>query len=156
MISGGLSRLNGQILLANLLPRDRAAVATSDSPCSWAFNDGICEAQFSALGGSPTVIHEPELSTAHENSGAISRRVSGGFVRLVRRTKKPLSKWLIMLVTGAPRGTTLTPVGRKADCTHIAVGASVLLAHQLSESPRQPGKGTSEETSHQAPRPSSG
>jgi hypothetical protein len=41
--------------LANLLPRDRATVATSDSPCSWAFNDGICEAQFSALGGSPTV-----------------------------------------------------------------------------------------------------
>src|SRR5262249_33040211 len=46
---------NGRILLANLLPRDRATVATSDSPCSWAFNDGICEAQFSALGGSPTV-----------------------------------------------------------------------------------------------------
>src|SRR5215468_7293263 len=43
------------VLLANLLQRDRAAVATSDAPCSWAFNDGICEAQFSALGGSPTV-----------------------------------------------------------------------------------------------------
>jgi hypothetical protein len=50
-----LMPVNGRILLANLLLRDRATVATSDSPCSWAFNDGICEAQFSALGGSPTV-----------------------------------------------------------------------------------------------------
>src|SRR5688500_11812189 len=46
---------NGGILLANLFPHYRAAVATLDSPCSWAFNDGICEAQFSALPSSPTV-----------------------------------------------------------------------------------------------------
>src|SRR5215468_2721263 len=35
--------------------RDRAAVATWDSSCSWDFNNGIYEAQFSALWGSPTV-----------------------------------------------------------------------------------------------------
>src|SRR5262245_54791937 len=72
-----------RILLANLFPRDRAAVATLDSPCSWAFNDGICEAQFSALGDSPTVTHEPGLSTAHENSGAISSRVSLPCVEII-------------------------------------------------------------------------
>jgi hypothetical protein len=32
------------ILLANLFQRNTAAVAASDSPCSLAFNDGICEA----------------------------------------------------------------------------------------------------------------
>jgi hypothetical protein len=32
--------------------------------------------------GSPTVIHEPELSTAYENRGAIFRRVSLPFLRL--------------------------------------------------------------------------
>jgi hypothetical protein len=53
--------------------------------------------------------------------------------------KKPLPEWFIRFVTRAPWGTTLAPVGSKADCTHIAVGASVLLAHQLSESPRPPG-----------------
>jgi hypothetical protein len=34
-------------------------------------------------GGWPTVTHEPGLSTAYENSGAIFRRVSGDFVRQV-------------------------------------------------------------------------
>src|SRR6516165_3068140 len=53
-------------------------------------------------------------------------------VRLVLRAKKPLPKWLIRFVAVAPRGTTLATVDRKADWTHIAVGASVLLAHQLS------------------------
>jgi hypothetical protein len=44
-----------RILLANLSPRDTAAIAALDSPDSCAFNNGICEAQFSALGGSPTL-----------------------------------------------------------------------------------------------------
>ena len=39
-----------ELLLANLLPRHTAAIVVLDSPGSWAFNDGICEAQFSALG----------------------------------------------------------------------------------------------------------
>jgi len=46
----------------------------------------------------------------------------GGFVRLEGRAKKLLPKWLIRFVTGAPRGTTLATMGRKVDCTHIAVG----------------------------------
>src|SRR4029450_4854321 len=41
---------NGRILLANLFLCDRAAVATLDSPCSWAFNDGICEAHLRHFG----------------------------------------------------------------------------------------------------------
>ena len=43
------------ILLANLFPPDTAAIAALDFPGSCTFNNGICEAQFSALGGSPTV-----------------------------------------------------------------------------------------------------
>ena len=38
--------LNEGILLANLLPRDTAAIAALDSPGSCAFHNGICEAQF--------------------------------------------------------------------------------------------------------------
>jgi hypothetical protein len=37
------------------LPRDTATMAALDSPGSCPFNNGICEAQCSALGGSPTV-----------------------------------------------------------------------------------------------------
>jgi hypothetical protein len=44
-----------EVLLANLFPRDTAAMAALDSPGSCIFNNGIGEAQFSALGGSPTV-----------------------------------------------------------------------------------------------------
>ena len=39
----------------NLFPRDTAAIAALDSPGSCTFNNGICEAQFSALEGLPTV-----------------------------------------------------------------------------------------------------
>jgi hypothetical protein len=72
------------ILLANLFPRATAAMAALDFPGSWIFDNGIGEAQFTALGGSPTVTHEPGLSTAYENRGAIFRRVSEGFLRQVR------------------------------------------------------------------------
>jgi integrase family protein with SAM-like domain len=44
-----------RILLANLFPRDIAAIAALDAPGSCTFSNGICEAQFAALGGSPTV-----------------------------------------------------------------------------------------------------
>src|SRR5262249_33887456 len=33
------------------LPCDTAAFSTLDFPCAWAFKDGICEAQFSAIWG---------------------------------------------------------------------------------------------------------
>jgi hypothetical protein len=42
-------RFNGRILLVNLLLCDTTAVSAADCPCSYAFNDGICEAHFSAL-----------------------------------------------------------------------------------------------------------
>jgi hypothetical protein len=41
--------LNGWILLVILFPCHTDAVTVSDSPCSWACNDGNCEAKFSAL-----------------------------------------------------------------------------------------------------------
>jgi hypothetical protein len=44
-------RMSCKNFLANLFPRDMTMIAASDSPSSWAFNDGICEAQCSALGG---------------------------------------------------------------------------------------------------------
>jgi len=50
-----MSQKTPRILLANLFPRGRAAVAPLDSPWSWAFNEGICEAPFAAFWGSPTV-----------------------------------------------------------------------------------------------------
>jgi len=38
-------------LVINLFLRNTVAGAASDSPCSWAFHNGICEAQFVALRG---------------------------------------------------------------------------------------------------------
>jgi hypothetical protein len=43
------------------------------------FNNGICEAQLSALGGSSTVPHEPRLSTPYENSQSIFSRIAHEF-----------------------------------------------------------------------------
>lgn len=39
------------ILLVILFPRDTTAVTALDARDFWAFNEGMCEAQFSALGG---------------------------------------------------------------------------------------------------------
>src|SRR5262249_44646064 len=50
-------------------------------PSVFAFKEGMWDTPISALGGSPTVTHDPRLSTAYENSPAIFSRVSGGFVR---------------------------------------------------------------------------
>jgi hypothetical protein len=47
----------------------------------FAFQEGMLSTPISVLGGWPTVIHEPGLSTAYENRGAIFRRVFEGFLR---------------------------------------------------------------------------
>jgi hypothetical protein len=65
-----------RILLANLSSRDTAVRATLVSACLWPFKNGTCAAPFLVLRGSPTVTHEPGLSTAYENSEAIFSRVS--------------------------------------------------------------------------------
>jgi hypothetical protein len=44
----------------------------------FAFKEGMWDTQIAALLSSPTVIHEPGLSTADENSPAIFKRVSPG------------------------------------------------------------------------------
>jgi hypothetical protein len=46
----------------------------------------------SVLGGWPTVTHEPGLSTAYENRGAIFKRVSGRFSR---------PQWSLYIANGA-------------------------------------------------------
>jgi hypothetical protein len=48
-------RNNGRILLANLFPRGTAMIAALNSPGFCTFKNGICEVQFLAQGGSPTV-----------------------------------------------------------------------------------------------------
>src|SRR5438552_5928302 len=105
--------LHRRVHYINLLPSSRSTLSRESFISFLAFKEGMLSTPISVLGGWPTV--------------------SGGFVRLGRRAKKPLPKWRIRFVTGAPRGTTLATVGSKADCPHIPVGASVLLAHQLSE-----------------------
>src|SRR5205085_7736709 len=45
----------GGILLANLLHSSRSTFSCASFPSLFAFQEGICEAQISALGGSPTV-----------------------------------------------------------------------------------------------------
>jgi hypothetical protein len=65
--------------LANLLQRSRSTFSWGSFVSFFAFKDGILDTQISALGGWPTVPHDPGLSTAHENRGAIFKRVSGRF-----------------------------------------------------------------------------
>jgi hypothetical protein len=77
--AGRKGRKNGPRSQPILLPCDTAVIAALDSPGTCTFNNDIREEQFSALGGSPTVTHEPGLSTAYENNRAIFSRVSGGF-----------------------------------------------------------------------------
>ena len=91
------SRKNGGILLVNPLQRSKSTFSWGSFLSFFAFKDGISDTQISALGGWPTVMHEPGLSTAYGNSGAISSRVSGGFLRQRARLKKPpdtpVSRW---------------------------------------------------------------
>src|SRR5262249_50173723 len=78
------------VLLANLLQGSRSTLSCTRFPSVFAFQEGVWTTQISALLGSPTVPHEPGLSTAYRNGGAISSRVSGGFVRQVYRTKRSI------------------------------------------------------------------
>src|SRR5215831_21350474 len=72
---------NVRILLANLLQGSRSTFSCVNFPGVSAFQEGMWDTHMSALPGSPTVPHDPGLSTAYENRGAIFRRVSGGFLR---------------------------------------------------------------------------
>jgi hypothetical protein len=72
----------GGILLANLFQGSRSTLSCIKFPSVFAFQAGMWGTLISALLNSPTVIHEPGLSTADEISSAIFRRVSGGFSRL--------------------------------------------------------------------------
>ena len=56
---------NGRILLANLLQGSGSTFACVCFPSFFAFQDGMWDTQFSALLSSPTVTHEPGLSTAY-------------------------------------------------------------------------------------------
>src|SRR5437868_12894747 len=67
------------ILLANLLQSSSSTFSYVSFPSFFAFKEGMWVTQNSALLNSPTVTHEPGLSTAYENREAIFRRVSGWF-----------------------------------------------------------------------------
>jgi hypothetical protein len=66
---------NPGILLVILFPRDTATVTALDSSDFWVFKAGMWGTPISALLNSPTVPHEPGLSTAYEISGAIFSRI---------------------------------------------------------------------------------
>jgi hypothetical protein len=51
-----------------------------NGPGFFAFKEGMWDTHISVLWGSPTVTHEPGLSTAYENREAIFRRVSGRYL----------------------------------------------------------------------------
>jgi hypothetical protein len=67
------------ILLAHLLQGSRSTFACVRFPSFFAFQDGMWDTQFSALLSSPTVTHEPGLSTASEISSAIFRGIAHEF-----------------------------------------------------------------------------
>ena len=68
--------INPRILLANLLQSSRSTFSWESFPSFFAFQEGMWDTQISAFLSSPTVTHEPGLSTAYKNRGAIFRRVS--------------------------------------------------------------------------------
>jgi hypothetical protein len=57
--------------------RSRSTLSWGSFPSFFAFTEGVWDTQISALLRSPTVTHEPGLSTVYENHEAIFRRVSG-------------------------------------------------------------------------------
>jgi hypothetical protein len=65
--------------LVNFLQSSRSTFPWGNLLSLFAFQEGMLGTPSWALGGWPTVRHEPGLSTEHGNSEAISSRVSGGF-----------------------------------------------------------------------------
>src|SRR5262245_19230938 len=63
---------NLPIILANLLQRSRSTFSRGSFLSFFAFKEGMWDTPISTLGGWPTVVHEPGLSTAYENSGLFS------------------------------------------------------------------------------------
>src|SRR5262245_55509985 len=61
------------------LLRTRTAFFCVRFPSLFAFTEDMEDTQASALLSSPTVTHEPGLSTAYENRGAIFRRIPHEF-----------------------------------------------------------------------------
>src|SRR5262249_45409641 len=69
----------GGILLVNLLQSSRSTFSWGGFLRFFAFFEGMLDTKISAPGGWPTVPHEPRLSTAYGNRGAISRRIPHEF-----------------------------------------------------------------------------
>jgi hypothetical protein len=66
-------------MLANLLQSSKSTFSWESFLSFFAFKEGMLDTQISALGGWPTVTHEPGLSTAYENREAIFRRIAHEF-----------------------------------------------------------------------------
>src|SRR6266508_1387978 len=69
---------NEGILLANVLQGYSSTFPCASFPSVFAFQEGMWGTLILALLNSPTVTHEPGLSTAYKNSPAIFSRVSEG------------------------------------------------------------------------------
>src|SRR5215471_14384124 len=61
----------GPILLANPLQRSKRTFSWGSFLSFFAFKEGMWDTHIAALLSSPTVTHDPRLSTAYENSPAI-------------------------------------------------------------------------------------
>jgi hypothetical protein len=70
----GVSK-NLRRLLANPLQSSRSPFSWGSFRSLFAVKEGMMDTPIAALGGWPTVTHEPGLSTAYENREAIFRRV---------------------------------------------------------------------------------
>jgi hypothetical protein len=92
---------NGGILLANLLQSSSSTFSCVSFPGFFAFQEGMWDTHISALLSSPTVRHEPGLSTEYGNSEAISSRVSGGFQKCLATRQLILQSGLLKGVPGS-------------------------------------------------------
>jgi hypothetical protein len=70
--NGYATQNNVRILLANVLQSSRSTFSWGSFLSLCAFKAGMMDTQISTLGGSPTVIHEPGLSTAYKNGELFS------------------------------------------------------------------------------------
>jgi hypothetical protein len=76
---GTLFRSRAALCLENLLQGSTSTFFLHKVPQLFALKEGMWDTQIAALRSSPTVTHDPRLSTAYENSPVIFSRVSPRF-----------------------------------------------------------------------------
>ena len=96
--------VNGRILLANLFQSSRSTLSCVSFLSVFAFQAGMWGTRISILLNSPTVTHEPGLSTAYENSPAICSSSTSS----ARGLANTAGRELIFRATSGPRQLTLS------------------------------------------------